>query len=43
MMAANNARFRWRKLITREYKLADAASALEDMEKLAVVKAILRP
>jgi len=43
MMAANNARFRWRELITREYTLADAPTALQDMEKLAVVKAILRP
>jgi L-iditol 2-dehydrogenase len=43
MMAVHNARFRWRELITRDYGLADAAAALEDMEKLAVVKAILRP
>ena len=43
MMVANNARFRWRELITREYTLANASAALEDMEKLAVVKAILRP
>jgi threonine dehydrogenase-like Zn-dependent dehydrogenase len=43
MMANHNGRFRWRSLITREYALADAARALEDMEKLAVVKAILRP
>ena len=43
MMAKHDGRFRWRSLITREYSLADAARALEDMEKLAVVKAILRP
>jgi L-iditol 2-dehydrogenase len=43
MMAKHDGRFRWRSLITREYALADASRALEDMEKLAVVKAILRP
>jgi len=43
MMARHNDRFRWRELITREYALADAARALEDMENLAVVKAVLRP
>jgi len=43
MMAKHRVRFRWRDLITREYRLADAPRALEDMEKLAVVKAILRP
>lgn len=43
MMAKHDGRFRWRSLITREYALPDAARALEDMEKLAVVKAILRP
>jgi L-iditol 2-dehydrogenase len=43
MMARHNDRFRWRELITREYTLAEAGRALEDMEKLAVVKAILRP
>jgi hypothetical protein len=30
-------------LITREYPLADAARALGDMERLAVLKAVLRP
>ena len=43
MMARHNGRFRWRELVTREYTLADASRALEDMEKLAVVKALLRP
>ncbi len=43
MMASHNARFRWRDLITREYRLEDAGQALEDMERLAVVKAVLRP
>jgi threonine dehydrogenase-like Zn-dependent dehydrogenase len=43
MMARHNGRFRWRGLITREYSLADAGRALEDMEKLSVVKAVLRP
>ena len=43
VMARHNDRFRWRELITREYALADAARALDDMEKLSVVKAILRP
>jgi threonine dehydrogenase-like Zn-dependent dehydrogenase len=43
LMARHNGRFRWRTLITREYALADASRALEDMETLSVVKAILRP
>ncbi|HTD52554.1 MAG TPA: zinc-binding dehydrogenase [Thermoanaerobaculia bacterium] len=43
LMARHNGRFLWRQLITREYTLSEAARALEDMEKLAVVKAILRP
>ncbi len=43
MMARHKERFRWRELITREYALGEAARALEDMEKFAVVKAILRP
>ena len=43
LMARHNARFRWRSLITREYGLAEADRALEDMEQLAVVKAVLRP
>ena len=43
LMARHNARFRWRELVTREYPLADAGRALEDMERLAVVKAVIRP
>jgi len=43
MMAYHNARFRWRDLMTREYRLEDAGQALEDMERLAVVKAVIRP
>jgi threonine dehydrogenase-like Zn-dependent dehydrogenase len=43
MMAKHAQRFRWRELVTREYGLAEAAQALADMEKLAVVKALIRP
>jgi threonine dehydrogenase-like Zn-dependent dehydrogenase len=43
MMARHNGRFRWRELVTREYTLADAGRALEDMERLEVVKALIRP
>ena len=43
LMARHNARFRWRELITREYRLEEASSALEDMERLAVVKGVIRP
>jgi hypothetical protein len=43
MMAKHNARFGWRKLITREYSLGEAAQALAEMEKFSVVKALIRP
>ena len=43
MMARHNGRFRWRELVTREYPLEKAGEALADMEKLAVVKAFIRP
>ena len=43
MMARHDARFRWRNFITREYRLGDAAKALDDMESLSVVKAVIRP
>jgi threonine dehydrogenase-like Zn-dependent dehydrogenase len=43
MMAAHDGRFRWRELVTREYALGEAGRALEDMERLAVVKAVIRP
>jgi L-iditol 2-dehydrogenase len=42
MMARHAPRFRWRELVTREYALAEAAAALEDMQRLAVVKAVIR-
>jgi L-iditol 2-dehydrogenase len=43
LMARHRSRFRWRELITREYALADAGRALADMERLAVVKALILP
>ncbi len=43
MMARHNSRFCWRDLITREYRLEEAGQALEDMERLAVVKGVIRP
>ena len=43
MMARHRARFGWAELVTREYPLSRPAGALEDMERLAVVKALIRP
>jgi threonine dehydrogenase-like Zn-dependent dehydrogenase len=43
LMARHNARFRWRELVTREYSLGEAQRALEDMEGLRVLKALIRP
>jgi threonine dehydrogenase-like Zn-dependent dehydrogenase len=43
LMARHRERFRWRELVTREYALAEAGQALEDMARLAVVKALVRP
>ena len=43
MMRRHEARFRWRELVTREYGLDEADRALEDMESLSVVKALIRP
>jgi threonine dehydrogenase-like Zn-dependent dehydrogenase len=43
MMALTTARFPWRTLISREYALGEADQALRDMERLAVVKALIRP
>jgi L-iditol 2-dehydrogenase len=43
MMARHDRRVRWRELVTREYRLDEAAQALSDMERLAVVKAVIRP
>jgi hypothetical protein len=42
-MARYNAKFRWRDLVTREYALGAAQEALTDMERLGVVKALIRP
>jgi threonine dehydrogenase-like Zn-dependent dehydrogenase len=43
LMSKHRARFRWRELVTREYPLAEAGRALQDMEQLSVVKAVIRP
>jgi threonine dehydrogenase-like Zn-dependent dehydrogenase len=43
LLARHNARFRWARLITREYGLQQAGQALQDMERHAVVKALIRP
>jgi L-iditol 2-dehydrogenase len=43
MMAKHAGRFRWSELVTREYPLAKANEALEDMESLSVIKALIRP
>jgi L-iditol 2-dehydrogenase len=43
MMAKHRERFRWSDLVTREYPLTHAQQALEDMERLSVVKALIRP
>jgi len=43
LMKKHRDRFRWRELVTREYPLAEAGQALEDMEHLRVVKALIRP
>jgi len=43
MMSRHNARFRWRDLITRVYPIEEATQALQDMERLSVVKAVIRP
>jgi L-iditol 2-dehydrogenase len=43
LLARHRQRFRWRELISREYPLAEASRALADMERLAVVKGVLRP
>ena len=43
LMARHRERFRWRDLVTREYPLAQAQQALEDMEGLRVLKALIRP
>jgi L-iditol 2-dehydrogenase len=43
LLARHRDRFRWREWVTREYALAEAATALEEMERLAVLKAVIRP
>jgi L-iditol 2-dehydrogenase len=43
LMARHRDRFRWRELITRRYSLDEANEALRDMERLAVVKAVIEP
>jgi L-iditol 2-dehydrogenase len=43
LMARHVRRFPWRELVTRQYPLEDAARALADMERFAVVKALVRP
>jgi len=43
LLARHDARFQWRRLITKEYRLSEAGRALEDMSRLAVVKALIRP
>jgi L-iditol 2-dehydrogenase len=36
-------RFGWERMISREYALAEAGQALEDVEQLKVVKALIKP
>jgi L-iditol 2-dehydrogenase len=43
LMARHRKRFAWRELVTRQYPLEDAGRALDDMERFAVVKALVRP
>ena len=43
VLQRHNRRFLWRELVTREYALAQAQEALEDMQRFAVVKALIRP
>jgi L-iditol 2-dehydrogenase len=43
MLARHRDRFRWREWVTREYALGEVGAALEDMERLAVLKAVVRP
>lgn len=43
LQARQRGRFRWSELVTREYPLSRAGEALSDMERLAVVKAVIRP
>jgi threonine dehydrogenase-like Zn-dependent dehydrogenase len=43
LMARHDGRLRWRRLVSREYPLERAAEALAAMERLEVVKALIRP
>jgi L-iditol 2-dehydrogenase len=43
LMAKHRERFRWRDLVTRSYGLRQAGEALSDMERLAIIKAVIRP
>jgi threonine dehydrogenase-like Zn-dependent dehydrogenase len=43
LMARQRDRFRWRDLVTREYRLGEAQLALQHMESFSVGKAVLRP
>jgi L-iditol 2-dehydrogenase len=43
MLARCKTRFPFRSLISREYRLEQAGEALSDMERLAVLKALIRP
>jgi L-iditol 2-dehydrogenase len=43
LMARHDRRLGWRRLVSREYALASAADALGAMERLEVVKAVIRP
>ena len=43
LMAQHRGRFRWQDLITRSYALDEASAALATMERLEVVKAVIRP
>ena len=43
LMARHDRRLRWRRLVSREYPLEQAADALAAMERLEVVKAVIRP
>jgi L-iditol 2-dehydrogenase len=43
MLARHRTRFPFRSLVSREYRLSQAHEALADMERLAVVKALIRP
>jgi L-iditol 2-dehydrogenase len=43
MVARHRGRFRWHEWVTREYPLEEAGRALADMERLDVLKGLVRP